>query len=210
MSKFKVGDKVRVIDGNGATLHTGSVHTITDTRGMDGVPGYVMINLPGLLAGGWLPSRFELVEEITPKFKVGDKVRNVSDHWRGVLAGGEVYTVGRVRDNDKELGSGCSNKFSIQLSELMERYPYHHRYESSYELVQEEATNTVYKVISTDYPECQEWANESASVEEAEAGIRKEAEPGRTFEIFSTVRTVHKTVKLTERTEVIREIAEVK
>lgn len=141
---------------------------------------------------------------MSKQFEVGDKVRNVSDgpaEWYGVGAQiGCVYTVVEVTEGvDGQL---------LRLAELAKVHPHHRRWARKYELVNEPAT--VYKVISTDYPECLAWDIEYASVEEAEAGIRESAEPGRTFEIFSVVRTVHKTVKLTERTETIRELNEVK
>lgn len=140
---------------------------------------------------------------MSKQFKVGDKVRNVSDgpeKWSTKCSTlGAIYTVAEVRD-PSETPDGRQR---IKLAELVEASPYHFRKSHWYELVTEPAT--IYKVISTDYPECQPWPNEYASVEEAEAGVLK-GDSGRTFEIYSVVRTVHKTVKLTERTEVIREL----
>lgn len=70
------------------------------------------------------------------KFKVGDKVRNVSDTWKGLTLQ-TVYTVAGLRDST---GVPC-----IRLSEIAGAYPQHWRYESSFELVKEGAPHTFKK-----------------------------------------------------------------
>lgn len=78
MNKFKAGDKVRCIDDDGGSfehLKRGEIYTVKEHL------HWIFLVEHDNVTGGWLPSRFELVEEIHQKFKIGDKV---------VYVGGEV------------------------------------------------------------------------------------------------------------------------
>lgn len=68
---FKAGDKVRVLSGQGhpAYLNEGQIYTVKPTE-----VWFEFVRLEET-DGGWIPSRFELVQEETELLKVGDKVR---------------------------------------------------------------------------------------------------------------------------------------
>lgn len=70
MGKFKVGDKVRVVDESGGGK-VGDIATVTHVRVHDGYDIYY--ELSGL--SGWADGLYERRLELAPKFKVGDKVR---------------------------------------------------------------------------------------------------------------------------------------
>lgn len=203
MSKqFKVGDVLRANDGwaTRQVLREGGDPQAVVVKAVTENGRFITL----VYDGGrdeWDPEHFELVTG-AKSFKAGDVLRTtnswLAEHAQANGANPERLVVRSVDDRGYPVltfeGEGGTFGFDPDLLEF----------------VVPAQPATVYKVISTDYPECLAWATEYASVEEAEEGIRESAEPGRTFEIFSVVRTVHKTVKLTERTETIRELNEVK
>ncbi|EML1602152.1 hypothetical protein RVY52_006975 [Burkholderia cenocepacia] len=130
-NQFKRGDKIRCVDAYGwGGITNGNVYEVVGMSG--GLCVHLLKDDDGKSDSKPYAHRFELLKA-EPKFKVGDKVRNLKDDWPELTIG-KVYTIGRVRDNAKELGPD-SGGFSIQLAELMERHPQHHRYETHFELV---------------------------------------------------------------------------
>lgn len=104
MAKFKVGDKVRILDGSRISdyyggwtdemaKHVGEVHEVENIE--DGVFGKVKIYLCGLgefeYGYIWDERGLELVTE--SKFKVGDKVRAKKDTPYSITTNGWVGTV---------------------------------------------------------------------------------------------------------------------
>jgi hypothetical protein len=152
-------------------------------------------------------SRFELVTEPVT-FNVGDKVRNVDDPGFGGLRKGGVYTVAKVRDTAAALGG--EPRFCIQLSELLPEYARHFRPARFYELVEAAPANPlVYKVAYVRPDGTRSvWNGDYSSIDEAEDSIKDIARTGATLEIYSEVRTVHRTVKYQVRE--VRELVEVK
>ena len=91
MSKFKVGDKVRVLIGDTAYgLYEGTVHTVVSVHPMGN------IGLQGKSVIQWSPNRFELVqdavltpEEVFAHLRKGTKLQlqnSHSGHWYDVIA----------------------------------------------------------------------------------------------------------------------------
>lgn len=71
MSKFKVGDKVRVVMGDATyKLHKDSVHTVTSVLPMGNVG---LSDIAELL---WSPDRFELVHPVLTPEEVFEHLRN--------------------------------------------------------------------------------------------------------------------------------------
>lgn len=129
------------------------------------------------------------------EFKVGDKVKAITDaRSKFGVHKGQVYEVDAVYD-----GFGTLHLVGQSATT-------HHKFDR-FELVTEPAT--AYKVITTMHADATPWATDFETVEAAEQAIKDYGRPSYTFEIFSVVRTVHKTVKLTKRTEVFRELTEV-
>jgi len=90
MSKFKVGDKVKVINDKGMRCQRGSEHIVTVSLG-----GYV--GLDGDLAPSWGEGRFELVEATTNK---SDPVNNPSHYSEGMPDGVQVIDIIRAQEAD--------------------------------------------------------------------------------------------------------------
>jgi hypothetical protein len=133
-------------------------------------------------------------------FKVGDKVRCIrnDDGYGRRLTVGKEYRVIEI--------SGSKECIFVMGDNGFQCGPYADRFE----LVTEQAEPVVYQVYVKDATCPNTWGNKFKSVEDAEEYVKEMGKEGLTFEIFSNTRTVHKTIKLSERTEVIRELVEVK
>ncbi|WP_448168677.1 hypothetical protein [Burkholderia ambifaria] len=144
---FKKGDKIRCVNASGwGGITVGKEYDVVGMTS-SGVCVDLLKDDGGKSGNRPYANRFELVKD-KPKFKVGDKVRNLADHWPEMTVGA-VYTITRVRDNARELGPASSG-FSIQLAELMGKHPLHHRGESDFELVKDEPQG-VEQNISTEF-----------------------------------------------------------
>lgn len=92
--RFSAGQKVTCVDGWGSRFNTGEQYTI-ERAYMSGIDEYVRIDG----SGGWSASRFEPYVEskpaltVTPKFRVGQKVKCVDDGGKPGLMKGDVYVV---------------------------------------------------------------------------------------------------------------------
>ncbi|KVF22777.1 hypothetical protein [Burkholderia cepacia] len=135
-----------------------------------------------------------------PKFKVGDKVRNVSDGGMKDygLQVGKVYTVAAVRDNFEAFRSCSGERYSIQLAELLGGCSTHHRHEYQYELVEEPASEFRIRKHGTALREVR--GIPFASQAEAEQAVSRYT-PGSVYEIVEV--KVVRTVKVEQEVRVI-------
>lgn len=132
--KFTVGQKVKCVDAGDTTLRNGVVYTVERVC----ADGDVFLKETKHPATGWFVARrFEPVERQQPKFKVGDKVRNLhdgSEEWgsyRGARRG-DVCTVIKIEPSNVWTGEQL-----IRLAEYENGSPQHLRRASKYELVEE-------------------------------------------------------------------------
>lgn len=130
--KFTVGQKVKCVDAGDTTLKNGVAYTVERVC----ADGDVFLKEAKHPATGWFVARrFEPVE--VPKFKVGDKVRNLhdgSEEWgsyRGAQRG-DVCTVIKVEPSNVWPGEQL-----IRLAEYAKASPHHFRRASKYELLEE-------------------------------------------------------------------------
>ncbi|KVQ06863.1 hypothetical protein [Burkholderia ubonensis] len=209
--QFKVGQKVKVskkvdarygepfpwLDCMDSAI--GAIGTITGTNTFNAGEAYA-VDFDGdtSMDAYYLPESLEPIEE--PRFKVGDKVRNVSD--TGMkdygLKVGEVYTVAKVRDNFTSFGRICGDRHCIQLAELLDACSTHHRYESQYELVEEPATEFRIRKHGTALREVR--GTPFATQQEAEQAVSRYT-PGSVYEIVEV--KVVRTVKVEQEVRVI-------
>jgi hypothetical protein len=111
MSKFKVGDRVRVVKvstiGNNPTPSICHAHLGKEFTVLKVTYGYYLINAPGFGPEGWsswLESELELVEENKmSKFKIGDKVKVVKNTGNGFynIYIGKEFEVLEVDEEDE-------------------------------------------------------------------------------------------------------------
>lgn len=106
MSKFKKGDRVKVLAGHGMEgfgAVTGMIGIVNEHG--SGVP---FVTLPGVKHDvAFIEGKLELVAD-EPKFKVGDRVRVVKD---GLSTTGAVGMLGTVRD----IIEGRPNPFQVEM-----------------------------------------------------------------------------------------------
>lgn len=198
MSKqFTVGQRVK-FNQRYAAIQVGDEGTIVFTDAK-----YVHVKMETGIRAGQVsvcyPFRVDAIRP-EPKFKVGDKVRNVSDNgMKGYgLKVGAQYTVAAVRDNFEAFEAHYGERYSVQLAELLAECALHHRHESQYELVAEPTTEFRIRKHGTALREVR--GIPFATQKEAEQAVSRYT-PGSVYEIVEV--KVVRTVKVEQEVRVI-------
>jgi hypothetical protein len=130
MSKFKVGDRVKVIDEYFTILTNGSIHFVSAVRG-DG-----FIGVDGATSGQWREERFVLVNPTLDNLSEGDVVVDDYDHEHtvGAIVGSIIllvdpdghavgpYTAKELKDNDWTVKSAEPELTEVTLEQIAEKF----------------------------------------------------------------------------------------